>query len=279
QPAAGPLRSLALMPELALAALALGALSALGAVWTPLLLALPLFLTTAALAVVQAVAAARDARFASGLSRPGRAHRLALTTPLFVLQPLARLRGRYRLGLTPWRRRGRTALVAPWPRTTWLWSEEWRSPEARLGTAVEALRGDGIAAAVGGDFDRWDLEVRGGLLGCARLLMAIEEHGNGNQLVRIRRWPRNTRLALAAIVVMLALTAAALVDGEELLALVFAGLAGLRALRALVATTSAAAPLWQAFQPQQEPADDQVVSPLRLETTRMQESNAEAGAQ
>jgi hypothetical protein len=42
----------------------------------------------------------------------------------------------------------------------------------------------------GGDFDRWDLELRGGLLGCVRILMAVEEHGGGKQLVRFRAWPK-----------------------------------------------------------------------------------------
>jgi hypothetical protein len=42
----------------------------------------------------------------------------------------------------------------------------------------------------GGDYDRWDLEVRGGFLGAARLRSAVEEHGAGKQLVRFRSWPR-----------------------------------------------------------------------------------------
>jgi len=36
----------------------------------------------------------------------------------------------------------------------------------------------------GGDFDNWDLKVRGGLLGSAQLRMAVEEHGAGKQLLR-----------------------------------------------------------------------------------------------
>lgn len=42
----------------------------------------------------------------------------------------------------------------------------------------------------GGDYDRWDLELRGGILGCARVLMAVEEHGGGKQFLRFRVWPR-----------------------------------------------------------------------------------------
>jgi hypothetical protein len=54
---------------------------------------------------------------------------------------------------------------------------------------MASLPGAGAAVRRGGDFDRWDLEVRGGLLGTARLMMVIEEHGDGRQYVRIRIWP------------------------------------------------------------------------------------------
>ena len=41
----------------------------------------------------------------------------------------------------------------------------------------------------GGRHARWDLEVRGGFLGAARLLMGVEEHAGGKQLIRLRWWP------------------------------------------------------------------------------------------
>jgi hypothetical protein len=56
----------------------------------------------------------------------------------------------------------------------------------------------------GGDWDRWDLQVRGGLLGSARLRTAIEEHGQGRQLVRVRSWPH----APAGATILAALLAA-----------------------------------------------------------------------
>ena len=46
----------------------------------------------------------------------------------------------------------------------------------------------------GGDFERWDLHVRGGMLGPMRMRMAVEEHGAGRQLLRIRSWPRFSRI-------------------------------------------------------------------------------------
>jgi hypothetical protein len=48
----------------------------------------------------------------------------------------------------------------------------------------------GAVVRAGGDFDRWDLEVRLGALGASRLLMTTEEHGAGRQLLRFRVSPR-----------------------------------------------------------------------------------------
>src|SRR5207248_3613885 len=110
------------------------------------------------------------------------------------LQPLARLYGRLCHGLTPWRwlsaLRADSALALPLPRTHTIWSERWQGPEERLQAIEAALRARGARVHRGGDYDRWDLEVRGGLLGAARTRLAIEEHGAGTQLVRFRSWSR-----------------------------------------------------------------------------------------
>ena len=42
----------------------------------------------------------------------------------------------------------------------------------------------------GEEHDRWDLEVRGGILGAARVLMGVEDHAGGKQLLRLRYWPQ-----------------------------------------------------------------------------------------
>jgi hypothetical protein len=116
--------------------------------------------------------------------------RAAVTALLHFLQPAARLCGRVGYGLTPWRRRGSDVLAFPRSQAIDLWSEtHWQSAEERLSHFENALRKAGASVARGGDFDRWDLEVRGGLLGTARLLMVIEEHGNGRQYVRLQLWP------------------------------------------------------------------------------------------
>jgi len=64
----------------------------------------------------------------------------------------------------------------------------------------------------GGDYDRWDLELRGGLLGSTRMLMAIEEHGGGKQLVKFRAWPRCAPVGLVLTLLFAILSAGAALD-------------------------------------------------------------------
>jgi hypothetical protein len=78
-----------------------------------------------------------------------------------------------------------------------------RDGDERLRTLEAALRSRGAAVRRGGDFDRWDLELRAGILGAVRIDLVAEEHGQGKQLVRIRIWPRATRFALALIFALL----------------------------------------------------------------------------
>jgi hypothetical protein len=60
------------------------------------------------------------------------------------------------------------------------------------------------------------LEVRAGLLGSVRLLMAVEDHGAGNQFVRVRLWPRWSLLEMLPIVLFSSLSAAAALDNAWL---------------------------------------------------------------
>lgn len=62
------------------------------------------------------------------------------------------------------------------------------------------LRKQSIPIRHGGDFDAWDIEIRGGLFGAVRVLMVIEEHGGGKQLLRFRSW---ARIAPPSVVVFL----------------------------------------------------------------------------
>jgi hypothetical protein len=106
-----------------------------------------------------------------------------------------------------------------------LWSEQWQCPLARLQAIEETLRTEGTSGSRGGDYDRWDLEVRGGLFGAARLLAATEEHGAGRQLVRFRLWPRCSAKGLALILLLLAFATGAALDQAWYSALGLVGVA------------------------------------------------------
>jgi len=230
QPAPGLLASLPLMPEWHLAIVGLAALALLGALWPPLKVALPLLALALALPIAQAMVSARAALAHGPVG--DRWKRRALTTVLHLVQPIARLRGRLRHGLVPWRAHGPRRPISPHPRRHAVWTQRWRAPEARLRGIEEALREAGAVVRRGGDFDRWDLEVRGGLFGSARLLVGVEEHGQGQQMVRARTWPRVAAGGLVAVAALAALAARVLAAGPgtaavaaDVLALAALGLA------------------------------------------------------
>jgi hypothetical protein len=72
------------------------------------------------------------------------------------------------------------------------------------------LREAGNYAASGGSFDGWDLEVRSGLLGGARVTLAPEEHGAGKQnlIFRVRPFAAPTAQWVFGILAVLAVLAA-----------------------------------------------------------------------
>jgi hypothetical protein len=111
-----------------------------------------------------------------------------------------------------------------------MWLEEVRS----------SIREDRGLVLSGGDFDRWDLEVRSGLA-AARLLMAVEEHGQGSQMVRFRVWPRWSPGGLVLILLATLLALAAVLDQAWPIAMLFGIPALLFALRSLDDSASAMA--------------------------------------
>src|SRR5439155_26209124 len=136
------------------------------------------------LPLVQACLSAAHASFPD--APPGSAallKRRLLTAALHLVQPLARLRGRLKEGLTPWRCRGASQPAPLWPVTTSMWSEHWQHPDQRLNSIAAAIQTEGGCVLRGGEHDRWDLEVRCGFVGAARLPMAVQDHGVG-QVVR-----------------------------------------------------------------------------------------------
>src|SRR5207249_11868889 len=103
EPAPSLLASLRQMPEWYLMVAMLVALSALSRVGSPIKLLLPVLVIAAVPPLTQACVSAMRASFPDTRSdRGARMKRRLLTAALHLLQPLARLRGRLREGLTPW---------------------------------------------------------------------------------------------------------------------------------------------------------------------------------
>jgi O-antigen biosynthesis protein len=191
----------------------LAVLSSLGALWGPLLAALPLAIAASGLLVAQAVGGAHRASRTTIPRRGQRLRSALLTTFLHMLQPSARLWGRLRSGLTPWRWRGPAGRSFPRPVSWMVWSETWHSLESWVASLEDALLRSQTVLVRGGDFDRWDLDLRGGLFGRARILTAIEEHGDGRQLVRFRAWPRPTWTGVLSSVILATLAVSAALGG------------------------------------------------------------------
>jgi GT2 family glycosyltransferase len=206
--------SVLMLPEWYLVIAVLALVGACGALYPPLRFALPLLALAFVPPLIHAAVNGARAFFRVAPHSYWTRLRLAtITAGLHFLQPAARLWGRLCYGLTPWRRRGSGKLAVPRPVDIDLWSEgPWQSAEQRLQSFERALRAAGAAVIRGGDYDRWDLEVRGGLLGTARLLMVIEEHGEGKQYVRLRLWPMAVPATLILVVLFAVLGAIAALD-------------------------------------------------------------------
>jgi hypothetical protein len=93
----------------------------------PLALALPLLVVAAGLLAVAAVLGAVRCDVTEARGRRERALVRAVTGVLFLAQPAARLAGRLRHGLAPWRRARLAGFRAPRPRTEAVWSEDWQA--------------------------------------------------------------------------------------------------------------------------------------------------------
>ena len=209
QDAPGTWMSLPLMPEWYLVIAGLVGLSVIGLGWRPLLVAVPLLVLVVSATITQAAVSASSAR--CDLAKSSLMRRLQFRSLVFLLhlvQPAARLYGRVKHGLTPWRSWNMRGWSLPLPRSRAIWSEEWSDPSSWLASLEGSLREQGIPVVRGGDFDPWDVEVRGGLFGAARAMLVTEEHGSGRQYFRFRVWPKLRRatvlMTLPAVLLYLA---------------------------------------------------------------------------
>lgn len=227
-PTTHSLASITLIPEWFFVVGLLAALSVLGLAWKPLLWTVPLLFTAILVPLVQAVISASKVSYPTpAQSVPGRMRRRLCSITLHMLQPMARLFGRYQHGLTPWRKRGGlgSSFEGKCHRQFRLWSEDWRSPGSWLEAVQKVILAENIPLVCGGDFDPWDLEIRGGMLGRAHLLMAAEEHGEGKQQLRfsVKSLISGWVLGLAAFLAGIAILAS--FDGAYSISLVMVVLA------------------------------------------------------
>jgi len=100
----------------------------------------------------------------------------------------------------------------PLPRVKTIWTEQWISPDDWLTKSQHDLETVGEIVRVGQALDRWDLEIQSGLLGSARMISVVEEHGSGQQLRRFRIWPHISHVVGAVICAFALLSLLALLD-------------------------------------------------------------------
>lgn len=204
EPGDGLINCLPLMPEWYLIAAFLGGVGCLGLLWEPLQWALLPFTASLLIILAQAIYSAHRNANLPREHRKLKYH--LLIVGLHIVQPAARLYGRIKFGLTPWRKRGAgwswEHLCVLKSKTFLHWSEKWHSSEDYLLAVEKRLIEQQMIARRGGDFDRWDLQTGNKLFAYVRCLLTVEEHGGGRQYVKIRSTVSLAAFSLAVLLVM-----------------------------------------------------------------------------
>lgn len=156
-----------------------------------------------------------------------------ITTCFHICQPLARLTGRFKNDLTPWRNYGKGNYAIPFTQQTNIWCNNWISPEERLMDIESKLKLEHACVERGGIFSRWDLLVKGGALGSVKIFMAAEDHNEGRQFLRFRFIPRLSLTAFFLLLFVISLLTLALVYKAVIPAIVFGVVVMVLALRVL----------------------------------------------
>jgi glycosyltransferase involved in cell wall biosynthesis len=205
--------SLSALPEWWFLILAATLVGSLGFLWSPLLWLWPaLALAVGGMFSQAFLNACRSSRTLHFREPADRLLFVGLTSAFHVLQPLARLVGRVRYGLTAWRYPGLGSAIVPRAEHRSIWSETWCSHADYLYRIEELIRAFRCVVVRGGNYDRWDLEVKGGLLGATRSLLLVEEHGHGRQFIKIKTWPTVGLLGVIPSLVFALLAIFALLD-------------------------------------------------------------------
>jgi hypothetical protein len=125
------------------------------------------------------------------------------------------------------------SFTSPRTRSLKIWSEQWQAPEERLRVIETMLRQRHAPVRRGGEYDDWDLEIRGGFFACVRTRLGVEEYPQGRQYLRFRACPRLCRHAGLVITLPMAVAAFAAVAQAYVVAAAFGVFAALILVRAL----------------------------------------------
>jgi hypothetical protein len=210
------------MPEWYLFNLLFAVLGLLGFLWQPLLAVWPLFIASVSIIIIQGIiSAAKNTSLTKEQDRNWKYFTLIVV--LHIVQPLARLRGRIKHGLTPWRIRGAGAtlkyLTFLKPKTLVFWSEgDWKAAETWLEEIEQNIVSLKARVKRGGDFDSWDIQTRNGLFSTVKGILTIEEHGANKQYLKFRYAANYSLSGLILIVFFGTITALALIDGSLVVA-------------------------------------------------------------
>jgi len=213
------------MPEWYLLSAALLLVSISGIVWAPLFYVWPIALVVMFLPMTHII---YNVAKIPRKSRKGNRFQNLLfrcTTVYFhVFQPLARLLGRLKYDLTPWRNYGKGNYAIPVIEKMNVWCDNWVSPEARLENIESNLKSEHCCVERGGIYARWDLLIKGGALGSVKIFMAAEDHKEGRQYLRFRFEPRLSLTAIFLLCFQVVLLAIVLVYNALIPAIVFVGI-------------------------------------------------------
>jgi hypothetical protein len=242
QPADGLLNCIPLMPEYYILTGLFGVLATIGFAWPPLLWMWLLFAISIVTILFQAsISSAKNTSLSTLQSKNWKYTLLIII--LHIIQPMARLNGRIKHGLTPWRKRGdrggigKISLLKS--QTLKHWSEaEWKANE----TWLEELENNIIKlhgrVKRGGDFDRWDLQVQSGLFTTAKSILTVEEHGSNKQYIKLRYWTNYSVTGLIIITSLSTLTFFAAMDKSWIAGGVLAVLTSLVLVKYIIDSSS-----------------------------------------
>jgi O-antigen biosynthesis protein len=156
---------------------------------------------------------------------------LIITCFLHIAQPVARLWGRIKNNLTPWRIYNKSFFTPVIYGMKSIWCNNWISSELRLENLETEIRNFNPYVYRGGDFDRWDLTVKGGVFGGVRVLMAAEDHAKGTQYLRFKLTPSISSLAIYPLIFSFVIATLAIFENSWILTLVSVGFSLLLMIR------------------------------------------------